>query len=108
MGVIFTLADEMTELQKLRDRLVAERAAMDRERRVMREKFGYLYTHIFQSLRDENGEPYDPNIYSLQQSIDGSVFVVPRNIPLSNKNGSISSSPSSSSDSAGSKMHKSF
>jgi hypothetical protein len=32
------------------------------------------------SLRDENGRPYDPQFYSLQQSSDGNVFLVPRNM----------------------------
>uniref|UniRef100_A0A0B7AVT5 BZIP domain-containing protein n=1 Tax=Arion vulgaris TaxID=1028688 RepID=A0A0B7AVT5_9EUPU len=104
VGVIFNLTDEMSELQKMRDRLVVERAAMDRERRKMKEKFGHLYTHIFQSLRDDQGEPYDPSLYSLQQSSDGSVFLVPRNLTV-NKNSNLLPS---SNDSLGSKKRKSF
>ncbi|XP_035829484.1 endoplasmic reticulum membrane sensor NFE2L1 isoform X2 [Aplysia californica] len=96
VGVIVTLADEMLDLQKVRDRLVAERAQMERETRRMRDKFGQLYTHIFQSLRDERGEPYDPNLYSLQQSSDGNVFLVPRNL-AANKNSSRTAPASSSS-----------
>uniref|UniRef100_A0A0B7AI49 BZIP domain-containing protein n=1 Tax=Arion vulgaris TaxID=1028688 RepID=A0A0B7AI49_9EUPU len=107
VSVIFSLADEMTDLQMMRDRLVAERAAMDLEKRKLKEKFGHLYTHIFQSLRDEHGEPYDPNLYSLQQSSDGNVFLVPRNLTTNTKNISTSSS-SSSKDSPSSRKRKSF
>lgn len=111
VGVIVSLSDEMMDLQKTRDRLIAERAEMERETRKIKEKFGGLYTHIFQSLRDERGEPYDPNLYSLQQSSDGNVFLVPRNISVGNKysnSSSASSSPTSSKDSLSSKKRKSF
>ncbi|CAL1534802.1 unnamed protein product [Lymnaea stagnalis] len=111
VGVIVSLSDEMIDLQKARDRLVAERAEMEKETRKIKEKFGGLYTHIFQSLRDERGEPYDPNLYSLQQSSDGNVFLVPRNISVGSKysnSSSASSSPTSSKDSVSSKKRKSF
>ncbi|BFZ06418.1 hypothetical protein BsWGS_09457 [Bradybaena similaris] len=93
VSVIFNLSDETTELQKMRDRLLAERAAMDREKSKLKEKCGHLYTHIFQTLRNEHGAPYDPNFYSLQQSSDGSVFLVPRNLSVvNNKNGTSAAS----------------
>ena len=79
VNVIVNLSDERSELEKTRDRLLAERAEMEQETRRMRAKFGHLYAHIFQSLRDEHGQPYDPSLYSLQQSTDGNVFLVPRN-----------------------------
>lgn len=34
---------------------------------------------IFQSLRDPDGNQYHPYEYSLQQSADGNVLLVPRN-----------------------------
>ena len=80
VNVIVNLSDERSELEKTRDRLIAERAHMEQETRRMRAKFGHLYAHIFQSLRDEQGQPYDPSLYSLQQSTDGNVFLVPRNM----------------------------
>lgn len=79
VNVIVNLSDERSDLEKARDRLLAERAEMEQETRRMRAKFGHLYAHIFQSLRDEHGQPYDPSLYSLQQSTDGNVFLVPRN-----------------------------
>lgn len=84
--VIVTLADDLTDLEKARDKLRAEREEMEKETRKMKDRFSYLYTHIFQSLRDERGEPYDPNLYSLQQSSDGNVFLVPRNTTSNQKN----------------------
>ncbi|RUS91235.1 hypothetical protein EGW08_001041 [Elysia chlorotica] len=80
VSVIVNLSDERSDLEKARDRLMAERAEMEQETQRMRAKFGHLYAHIFQSLRDEHGQPYDPSLYSLQQSSDGNVFLVPRNV----------------------------
>ena len=80
VSAIVNLSDERSDLEKARDRLLAERAEMEQEAQRMRAKFGHLYTHIFQSLRDEQGQPYDPSRYSLQQSSDGNVFLVPRNM----------------------------
>ncbi|KAJ8874448.1 hypothetical protein PR048_025297 [Dryococelus australis] len=33
---------------------------------------------VFQSLRDADGNPYSPYEYSLQQSADGTVLLMPR------------------------------
>lgn len=79
IGVLEHLEDEMVQLEKMRDKLVHERHLMDKQTREMKEKLGLMYSEIFHSLRDENGHPYDPSLYSLQQSSDGDVFLVPRN-----------------------------
>ncbi len=34
---------------------------------------------VFSSLRDDNGEPYDPTQYTLEHSSDGNVFLMPTN-----------------------------
>lgn len=80
MDVIVNLEDNKETLREARDRLIAERHMIDKQAREMKDKFGILYREIFQSLRDENGRPYDPQFYSLQQSSDGNVFLVPRNM----------------------------
>ncbi|VDH89999.1 nuclear factor erythroid 2-related factor 1/3 [Mytilus galloprovincialis] len=80
MDVIVDLEDNMSSLRERRDRLLEERHMIDKQAREMKDKFGVLYREIFQSLRDENGRPYDPQFYSLQQSSDGNVFLVPRNM----------------------------
>ena len=77
--VLENLEDEMTTLEKFRDKLVQERHLIDKQTREMKEKLGNLYSEIFHSLRDEHGRPYDPSRFSLQQSSDGDVFLVPRN-----------------------------
>ncbi|KAL3837016.1 hypothetical protein ACJMK2_022408 [Sinanodonta woodiana] len=79
MDIIYTLGDEMQKLESDRDRLIQERFMIDKETRELKEKFGALYQEIFHSLRDEHGHPYDPARFSLQQSSDGDVFLVPRN-----------------------------
>jgi hypothetical protein len=80
MDVIVNLEGNKETLREARDRLIAERHMIDKQAREMKDKFGILYREIFQSLRDENGRPYDPQFYSLQQSSDGNVFLVPRNM----------------------------
>lgn len=80
MDVIVNLEDNKETLRETRDRLLEERHMIDKQAREMKDKFGILYREIFQSLRDENGRPYDPQFYSLQQSSDGNVFLVPRNM----------------------------
>lgn len=77
--VLEHLEDEMDTLEKMRDKLVHERQLMDKQTREMKEKLGLMYSEIFHSLRDEHGRPYDPSLFSLQQSSDGDVFLVPRN-----------------------------
>lgn len=79
IGVIEHLEDEMTTMEKVRDKLLHERHLMEKQTREFKEKLGLLYSEIFHSLRDEHGQPYDPSRYSLQQSSDGDVFLVPRN-----------------------------
>ncbi|XP_053408693.1 endoplasmic reticulum membrane sensor NFE2L1-like isoform X2 [Mercenaria mercenaria] len=79
IGVIEHLEDEMTTMENLRDKLMHERHMMEKQTREMKEKLGQLYSEIFHSLRDDHGQPYDPARYSLQQSSDGDVFLVPRN-----------------------------
>ncbi|XP_033733381.1 endoplasmic reticulum membrane sensor NFE2L1-like isoform X1 [Pecten maximus] len=80
LDVIVTLEDDMSSLKSARDRLLQERHTIDKQTREMKDKFSSLYREIFQSLRDEHGRPYDPHLFSLQQSSDGNVFLVPRNI----------------------------
>lgn len=82
LDVIVTLEDDMGSLKSARDRLIHERHSIDKQTREMKDKFSSLYREIFQSLRDEHGRPYDPHLFSLQQSSDGNVFLVPRNISV--------------------------
>ena len=38
-----------------------------------------LYNEVFRSLRDEHGQPYSLDEFTLQHSGDGNVFLIPRN-----------------------------
>uniref|UniRef100_U5EX80 Putative bzip transcription factor nrf1 n=1 Tax=Corethrella appendiculata TaxID=1370023 RepID=U5EX80_9DIPT len=75
---IVSLADEVKDMKLRKERLYREHDHMINERKRMSEKFKALYRHVFQNLRDPDGNPYSSSQYSLQQSADGSVVLVPR------------------------------
>ncbi|XP_020288478.1 segmentation protein cap'n'collar isoform X2 [Pseudomyrmex gracilis] len=76
---IISLADEVKEMRDRKNRLLRERQYMLIEKQRVRDKFSQLYRHVFQSLRDPDGNQYHPYEYSLQQSADGNILLVPRN-----------------------------
>ncbi|XP_071556319.1 segmentation protein cap'n'collar isoform X2 [Temnothorax nylanderi] len=76
---IISLADEVKEMRDRKLRLIREREFMLIERQRVKDKFSQLYRHVFQSLRDPDGNLYHPCEYSLQQSADGNILLVPRN-----------------------------
>uniref|UniRef100_A0A0K8SR44 BZIP domain-containing protein n=1 Tax=Lygus hesperus TaxID=30085 RepID=A0A0K8SR44_LYGHE len=75
---ILTLADEVRQMKDRKARLIHERQVLLSDRHRIKSKFAQLYRHIFQSLRDADGNPYSPYEWSLQQTADGSVILVPR------------------------------
>ncbi|KAL1122736.1 hypothetical protein AAG570_003063 [Ranatra chinensis] len=75
---IMSLADEVKQMKEKKQRLVQEREMLLSERLRVKNKFSQLYRHIFQALRDPEGNPYSPYEWSLQQSADGTVVLVPR------------------------------
>ncbi|XP_046887332.1 nuclear factor erythroid 2-related factor 2-like [Hypomesus transpacificus] len=78
MASISGLEEEMEELQSERGRLLGERAQRESSLKELRVQLGSLYLEVFSKLRDEEGLPYSPSLYSLQQASDGSMFLVPR------------------------------
>lgn len=76
LNVIGTLEEEVLNLRETRNRLLLEGNVIDRKTREMKEKYKVYYQEVFASLRDEFGNPYDPQEYCLQQSSDGNVFLV--------------------------------
>uniref|UniRef100_A0A182PJ23 BZIP domain-containing protein n=1 Tax=Anopheles epiroticus TaxID=199890 RepID=A0A182PJ23_9DIPT len=76
---IVTLADEVKDMKMRKERLMREREMVLSEHKKIRDKFSMLYRHVFQNLRDADGNPYSQEHYSLQQSADGAVVLVPRN-----------------------------
>lgn len=78
MASISGLEQEMEELRRERRRLLGERAQRESSLKGLRGQLGSLYLEVFSKLRDEEGRPYSPSLYSLQQAADGSMFLVPR------------------------------
>ncbi|XP_064594789.1 nuclear factor erythroid 2-related factor 2-like isoform X2 [Liolophura sinensis] len=76
---ITTLEDDLNSLKATRDKLQHERYLIDKQTRDMKGRYNQLYQEVFQSLRDDHGQPYDPSEFSLQETSDGNVFLVPRN-----------------------------
>ena len=85
LDVIGTLEEEVLNLRKARTRLLLEGNLIDQKTREMKEKYKVYYQEVFASLRDEFGNPYDPQEYCLQQSSDGNVFLVRKNFTSEEK-----------------------
>jgi len=79
MEVISSLEEEVNEIRQERDRLLRERARLNKGHSEVKDKYNQMYQEVFRSLRDDNGHPYDPNMFTLQQTSDGNVFLVPVN-----------------------------
>ncbi|KAK9890179.1 hypothetical protein WA026_008983 [Henosepilachna vigintioctopunctata] len=75
---INTLADEVKEMRDRKMRLINEYDYHTNELKRRKDKYQQLYRHVFQNLRDADGNHYSPYHYSLQTSADGSIIVVPR------------------------------
>ncbi|CAO1419455.1 unnamed protein product [Diamesa tonsa] len=93
---IISLADEVKDMKMRKERFLREREIVLSDRRRVKDKFAALYRHVFQNLRDADGNPYSSYQYSLQQSADGSVVMVPRSETSSDNNPNNSSAGSSS------------
>lgn len=75
---IISLSDEVKDMKMRKDRFIREHEMLLTERRRIKDKFSLLYRHVFNNLRDSEGNSYSSYQYSLQQSADGSVVLVPR------------------------------
>lgn len=78
MENIVGLEGELDALREERQRLLADKRRNAAALRQMKRQLSGLYMEVFTALRDENGQAFSPAEYSLQQSTDGSVFLVPR------------------------------
>ncbi len=65
---IISLADEVKEMKMRKERLLAERQHAEKLRRNIKDKFAALYRHVFQHLRDADGNLINMEYYSLQQT----------------------------------------
>lgn len=101
---IISLADEVKDMKMRKDRFLRERDLVNTERRRVKEKFQRLYNHVFQNLQDGNGRLYSQTQWSLQQSADGSVVLVPRS---NEHNVTVNVAPNGSGSSRGNGHHHS-
>ncbi|XP_075465105.1 nuclear factor erythroid 2-related factor 2 isoform X2 [Ascaphus truei] len=82
MENIVELESELDKLKFEREKLVAEKGEYNGNLRLLKKQLGTLYMEVFKKLRDDDGKPYSPNEYSLQQTKDGNVFLVPKSKKL--------------------------
>ncbi|TSL61207.1 Nuclear factor erythroid 2-related factor 2 [Bagarius yarrelli] len=76
---IVHLEHELNQLRARRDHLARERLEFQQNLTVLKCRFSELYAKVFAQLRDEQGHPYSLEDYSLQQSNDGSLYLLHRN-----------------------------
>nr|XP_020490696.1 transcription factor NF-E2 45 kDa subunit isoform X1 [Labrus bergylta]XP_029133416.1 transcription factor NF-E2 45 kDa subunit isoform X1 [Labrus bergylta] len=74
---IFHLERELNQLQTQREHLAQERQEFKRSLAFIKCRLADLYTEVFSHLRDEDGQPYSVDEYSLQQTPDGKIYLVP-------------------------------
>ncbi|XP_048095844.1 nuclear factor erythroid 2-related factor 2a isoform X2 [Alosa alosa] len=78
MQNIVGLECDLDSLKEERERLLHEKTENSSSLRQMKQQLNTLYLEVFSLLQDEQGRPYSPADYSLQQTSDGNVFLVPR------------------------------
>ncbi|XP_068160977.1 transcription factor NF-E2 45 kDa subunit isoform X2 [Antennarius striatus] len=77
---IIHLERELNQLQAQRELLTKERHEFKRSLAFMKCHFRELYSEVFSHLRDEDGQPFAIDEYSLQQTPDGKIYLVPQTI----------------------------
>ncbi|XP_041663197.1 nuclear factor erythroid 2-related factor 2a [Cheilinus undulatus] len=78
MENIVGLESDLDSLKEEKERLLSERSQNTADLKEMKQQLNSLYLEVFSLLRDEKGNSYSPSDYSLQQSTNGSIFLVPR------------------------------
>ncbi|KAM3618185.1 uncharacterized protein V6R79_016838 [Siganus canaliculatus] len=74
---IIHLERELNQLQVQKDHLTKERLEFKRSLAFIKCRLTDLYSEVFSHLRDEEGQPYSVDEYSLQQTPDGKIYLVP-------------------------------
>ncbi|KFQ29165.1 Nuclear factor erythroid 2-related factor 2, partial [Merops nubicus] len=75
---IVELEQDLSNLKDEREKLLKEKGEHDKSLRQMKKQLTTLYLEVFSMLRDEDGRSYSPSEYSLHQTRDGNVYLVPR------------------------------
>ncbi|XP_061925917.1 nuclear factor erythroid 2-related factor 2a [Entelurus aequoreus] len=78
MENIVGLENDLDSLKEEKERLLGEKSRNMSGLREMKRRLNSLYLEVFSVLRDEDGNSISPSDFSLQQSTEGSVFLVPR------------------------------
>ncbi|XP_075036664.1 nuclear factor erythroid 2-related factor 2 [Mixophyes fleayi] len=78
MENIVELETDLDKLKYEKEKLLAEKGEYNSSLRLLKKQLGSLYMEVFNKLHDEDGKPYSPHEYSLQQTKDGNVFLVPK------------------------------
>ncbi|XP_077175738.1 nuclear factor erythroid 2-related factor 2 [Paroedura picta] len=75
---IAELEHDLGYLKDEKEKLLKEKGENDQSLRLLKKQLSTLYLEVFSMLRDEDGKPYSPSDYSLQQTRDGSIFLIPK------------------------------
>ncbi|XP_008059052.1 nuclear factor erythroid 2-related factor 2 isoform X1 [Carlito syrichta] len=75
---IVELEQDLDHLKDEKEKLLKEKGENDKSLHLLKKQLSTLYLEVFSMLRDEEGKPYSPSEYSLQQTRDGNVFLVPK------------------------------
>lgn len=79
---IVHLEHELGQLRARREHLARERLEFQQNLTMLKCRLSELYAKVFSQLRDDEGHPYSLEDYSLQQSNDGSLYLLQRNNSL--------------------------
>lgn len=74
---IIHLETELNQLKTQKEILSKQRFEFKRSLTFIKRRLSDLYSQVFSHLRDEDGQPYSVEDYSLQQTPDGKVYLVP-------------------------------
>lgn len=77
---IIHLETELNQLKTQREILSKQRFEFSRSLAFIKRRLSDLYSQVFSHLRDEDGQPYSVEDYSLQQTRDGKVYLVPHSM----------------------------
>lgn len=77
---IIHLETELNQLHAQRELLSKQRFEFTRNLSFIKRQLSDLYSQVFSRLRDEDGQPYSVEDYSLQQTPDGKVYLVPHSM----------------------------
>ncbi|XP_038607550.1 nuclear factor erythroid 2-related factor 2 isoform X2 [Tachyglossus aculeatus] len=75
---IVELEQDLDHLKDEKEKLLKEKGEHHLSLRLLKQQLSSLYLEVFSMLRDQDGQPYSPADYSLQQTRDGHVFLVPK------------------------------